>query len=456
MSIVIVGAGDVGLYIAQILSKEEHNIILIDTDSKKLQLASNLLDVATRKGSGTDWQLLDDLLELSPTLFIALSNDDETNLVACSIAKNLGYPRTIARVHDNRYLNRTRLDFSRIFDVDYFISPELLVATDIIKHMVSPGSINIESFAHGAVQLRTLEIPQKWRKSEIPLRKLNLPPGAMIGLISRETHKKASFGESSREIIFPHGNDVILPGDEITVIGETAVIAEIHHFFGINKKPINSVVVVGGSLTGFHLAKLLCEMNIPVKIIDKSYERCAELAEALPEAIIVHHDATDLPFLKEEKIGRAEIFVACTRHDEINLMTGLLAKEAGCEEVIAVLSNNSYKTQVGLLGINLSVSPRESAANHILSQILTGRVTSLVSVYENSAEIMEINVSADSKVVGIPLSELGPLLPKDFLIAMIQNRGRIMVANGTRVISPSDTVIAITHPRHVADLEKIF
>ena len=123
MSIVIVGAGDVGLYLAQILSKEEHNIILIDKDSKKLQQASNLLDVATRTGSGTDWQLLDDLLELSPTLFIALTDDDETNLVACSIAKNLGYPRTIARVHDNRYLNRTRLDFSRIFEVDYFISP---------------------------------------------------------------------------------------------------------------------------------------------------------------------------------------------------------------------------------------------------------------------------------------------------------------------------------------------
>lgn len=456
MSIVIVGAGDVGLYLAQILSKEEHNIILIDKDGKKLQHAANLLDVATREGSGTDWQLLDDLLELSPSLFIALTDDDETNLVACSIAKNLGYPKTIARVHDNRYLNRTRLDFSRIFEIDFFISPELLAATDILKHMMHPGSISTETFAHGAVQLRMIEVPQRWRKSEIPLKKLSLPEGAMIGLISRDAHKHTSLGMTSREVIFPHGDDVILPKDEVTVIGETNVVADIHKFFGIDVNPVKSVVIVGGSLTGFHLARLLGEINISVKIIDKSYERCCQLAEALPDAVIVHHDATDISFLKEEKIGRAEVFVSCTRHDEINVMTGLLAKEAGCEEVIAVLSNNSYQTQAKILGINLAVSPRQSAANHILSQILTGRVTSLVSVYENSAEIMEVNVSGDSKVVGIPLSELGPLLPKDFLIAMIQNRGRIMVANGSRIISPSDTVIAITHPRHIDDLEKIF
>lgn len=456
MSIVIVGAGDVGLYIAQILSKEEHNIILIDKNGKKLQSASNLLDVATREGSGTDWQLLDDLLELSPELFIALTDDDETNLVACCIAKNLGYPRTIARVHDQKYLNRTRLDFSRIFEIDSFISPELLAATDILKHMLSPGSVSTETFAHGAVQLRTLEVPVKWRKGDIPLKDLSLPEGAIIGLISRNTHKHFSLGSPQSEMIFPHGDDVILPGDEVTVIGETAIVTDIHRFFGIETKPVNSVVIVGGSLTGFHLARMLIDLNIPVKIIDKDYDRCCYLANALPDATVVHHDATDLQFLKEEKIGRSGVFAACTRHDEINVMTGLLAKEAGCEEVIAILSNNSYQSQAKHLGINLAISPRQSAANHILSQILTGRVTSLVSVYENAAEIMEVNVSADSKVVGIPLSELGPLLPKDFLIAMIQNRGRIMVANGSRIISPSDTVIAITHPRHIDDLEKIF
>lgn len=457
INIVIVGAGDIGRYIASMLSKEQHNIILIDKDGKKLEEAAMNMDVGIKQGSGTDWQLLDDLLELSPELFIALTNDDETNLVACSMAKHLGYPRTIARVRDNRYLNRTRLDFARIFDVDYFIGPELLVANDILKYMISPGSLMVESFAHGAVQLRTIAVPSKWRKYDKPLSQLNLPPGLMVGLIRRDIDSKhGSMPALAKQVIFPHGNDSILPGDEVTFIGETDLISEIHHFFGIPQKAAQSVCIVGGSITAVNLAKLLEHRNIDVCIIDKSFDKCAALAEQLPHCTIMHHDATDFEFLKSEKIGRWDVFATCTSHDEVNLLAGLLGKEAGCEDVIVMLSNTSYVPLVGQLGLNHTVSPRISAANHILSQILSGRVTSLVSVYDNEAEIIEINVSAYSKVVGIPLAELGPLLPKDFLIAMIQNRGRIMIANGNRIISPGDTVIVITHPKHVQELEKIF
>lgn len=457
MNIVIVGAGDVGRYIAAMLSREQHNIILVDKDSKVLAEVSNEMDVATRLGSGTDWQLLDDLLELSPNMLIALTNDDESNLVACSIAKNLGYPRTVARVRDNRYLNRTRLDFARIFDVDYFIGPEVLVAYDILKYMISPGSLAVEHFAHGAVQMRTFTVPAKWRKFDTPLKELNLPAGMMVGLIRRDTgEKKGNFGEDQKSIIFPHGDDCILPGDEVTFIGETDVIAEAHHFFGLTQRTVRSVVIIGGSLVGINLAKLLDHRNIDVKIIDKDFAKCTYLAEQLPNCNIVNDDATDLDFLMAEKIGRTDVVAACTGKDETNLLVGMLAKQAGCQDVVTVLSNTSYSSIVNQIGLSYAVSPRISAANHILSQILSGKVTTLISLYENQAEVMEINVSLNSKLAGIPLSELGPLLPKDLLIAMIQNRGRIMIAHGNRIISPGDTVIVITSPRHVHDLEKIF
>lgn len=453
MNIVIVGAGDIGRYIASILSKEEHNIILIDINSKKLEQASWNIDIATKHGSGTDWQLLDDLLELLPDLFVSLTDNDETNLVACSIAKHLGYPRTIARVHDYRYLNRTRLDFARMFEVDYFIGPEMLVANDILKYMVNPGSLAVENFAHGAVQLRTIAIPQKWRKVDKPLKQLELPHGVMVGLIRREVKDK---NKEEHIVIFPHGDDYILPGDEVTFIGETDVIAGIHQFFGIAQKKVDSVVIIGGSLTAISLAKLLEHRETDVRIIEKDYDKCCHLAEQLPHCTIIHHDAADFEFMKSEKVGMADVFVACTGNDELNFLTGLLGKEAGCDEVIVMLTNTSYTSLVAQMGMVHAVSPRISAANHILSQILSGKVTSLISLYDNQAEIMEINVSMDSKVVGIPLSELGPYLPKDFLIAMIQNRGRIMIAHGTRIISPGDTVIVITSPKHVAELEKIF
>ncbi len=446
ITIVIVGAGSIGRYIASILSKEQHNIILIDKDRKQLEEASWTMDVAIRQGLGTDWQLLEDLLELSPNLLIALTSDDETNLVACSIAKQLGYPRTIARVRDNRYLNRTRLDFAHIFDVDHFIGPDLLVSNEIMKYMLSPGSIAIENFAHGAVQLRTLSVPPNWRKENIALSDLGLPEGVMIGLILRE----------GRKVIFPHGEDVILSGDEVTFIGQTDAITEVHHFLGLKQKTTNSAVIFGGSAVGQNLAKMLEHRQINVRLIEKNYDVCCRLAEQLPQCTIINHDATDFDFLQSEKVGQSDVFVSCTGSDELNVMGALLAKEAGSGDVVAVISNPSYVPMVYRLGINHSVSPRISVADHIMSQIFAGTVTSLVSLHENQAEVMEISVSQDAKVVGIPLSELGPLLPKDVLIAMIQNRGRIMVANGDRIISPGDTVIVIANPKHVHEFEKIF
>jgi len=455
MNIVIVGAGDIGEYIALLLSKKQHNIILIDKDVKRLEKASWNIDIATKQGSGTDWQLLDDLLEFSPNLFIALTSDDETNLVACNIAKHLGYPRTIARVCDNRYLNRTRLDFGRLFDIDYFIGPELLVANDILKFMLSPGSLTVENFAQGTVQMRTITIPKQWHKSDKPLKSLKLPPGMMVGLIFRPNPSNDP-NINEKKIIFPHGNDHILPGDEVTLIGETEMISQAHHFFGISKKKITSVVIVGGTLTAVNLVKLLERHNIDVRVIDKDYDRCCKLTELLPRCIITHHDGTDLEFLRSEKIGRAEVMITCTNSDEVNILAALLGKEAGCESASVILSNTSYAPLVSRLGLNHVVSPRLSAANHILSQIFSGKVNSLVSLYDNQAEIIEVNVSLDSKIVGIPLSELGPYLPRDFLIAMIQNRGRVMIAHGNRIISPGDTVILITNPKHTAEIEKTF
>ncbi len=444
-TIVIIGAGNIGSFVATLLSKEEYNVILVDRDRKRLELVSWNLDIATRVGFGTDWQLLEDLLEQSPTLLIALTDDDETNIIACSIAKQLGYPRTIARVKEARYLNRTRLDFSHLFHIDHFVGPELLVASEIYKYILSPGSVAIENFMHGAVQMRTLQVSDRWQKYRVPLSELDLPEGIMVGLILREN-----------QVIFPHGAEVILPGDQVTFIGQIEAVIKVHEFIGLPQSESKSVVIVGGSLIGLHLSKMLESQEIGVRLLEEDYDRCVSLSEALPNTTIMNHNALDLDFLNAEKMGEASVFVACTKSDERNMMSALLGKEAGCQDVVAVVSNPSYTPLVNRLGITHSVSMRLLVSDHILSQIFAGTVTSLISLYENKAEVMEISVSQDARVVGIPLSELGPLLPKDVLVALIQNRGRIMVAKGNTVISPGDTVIVIADPKHVPEFEKIF
>ena len=457
MNIVIIGAGSVGRYIAAMFAKKQYNVILVDKNGKKLQEAAWQMDAATRQGSGTDLKLLEDLLEFSPDLFIALTNDDESNLVACSIAKNLGYPKTIARVKDHRYLNRKRLDFGRMFNVDYFVGPELLAAYEINKYLMDPGSLAMESFAHGAVQLRSIIIPNSWKNAEKRLADLSLPTGLLVVLIQRQIQQQQPYSSSiTRKVIFPHGNDHILPGDEVTIIGEAASMANCYEFFGISTKKIESVAIVGGSLTGYNLAKILEQQGIRVLLIEQDEEKCHILAEQLPKCSIVNHDGTDLDFLIAERIGSSDAFVACTRHDEVNFLAALAAKEAGCKTVVLQLANTDYTPLTNQLGISFVVSPRISAANRILSLAHSGRLTSVVSLSSGEAEIMEINVSMNSKVVGIPISQLGALLPKDFLIAMIQNRGRIMIAHGNRIISPGDTVIVVSNPKHMHELEKIF
>lgn len=453
LNIVLVGGGDLGSYVASILSKERHNVILIDTDPKVLEQLSTL-DVATRLGSGTDWQLLDDLLEFSPDRFLALTGNDETNLVACSIAKQLQYPRTIARVKKRSYLNRMRLDFGRIFDVDSFIAPEVLVAHDIVKQLTQPYALHIENFANGTLQLRTYRIPPDWHSPQIPLKQFNLPANIIVGLILR---KERDYLESGKKrLIFPHGEDTILPGDEVTFIGATEAINQIHHQFGIPEKEVHHVVLIGGSATALHLAHLLTEQHVHVSIIEKDYQRCCFLAEKLPSCTIMQHDARDLKFLESEQIGHMEILISCTSQDEINLLTALLGRQVGCQQAFVLLNHPEYIPILNQVGINHTASPRITATNHILTNLMSGRISSLVSLYDNQAEIIEIRVSMTSKIVGIPLLELGPYLPKDLLIVMIENRGRLMIAHGSHIISPGDTVIVVTSPQHIEKLEKIF
>ncbi|MFT4552978.1 MAG: trk system potassium uptake protein TrkA [Chlamydiales bacterium] len=460
MNIVILGAGHVGLHCAKVLSKEENNVILIDKDARQLEIASREIDVATRLGDGTDWQLLEELTELNPEIFLALTGSDETNLAACAIAKNLGYEQTIASVKHARFLNCSRIDFGRVFYVDHFVSPDLLTAEEIYQCIVSPGSIGSESFAHGSVQMRTFVVPKKWRKVDKKLMELSLPAGMMVGLISRDATGggtgKGNASMKNMRCFFPHGEDSISHGDEVTIIGESDAIAGAHQFFGIIQKTVQSAVIIGGSLIGLQLAKILERRGISVRLIEKDFDKCSVLAERLANTTVLHHDGTDFGFLQSEKVGNADVFVACTGSDEVNLLAAILGKEAGCEYVVTVTSDTLYIPVLTRLGIRHAVSPRINAVNRILSITQRETVASMVSLYEGKAEVMEIRVSMDSRLAGIPISELGPQLPHDFLIAIIQNRGRIMVANGNRILSPGDTVIAITDPRHLKDLRQLF
>lgn len=449
MNIVILGAGSIGSYLAATLSKEGHNIIIIDRDGKALERLSRSADVATRLGSGTDWSLLEELTELSPDLFIAMSSDDETNLVACTIAKNLGYPRTVARIRQNTFLDHSRLDFSRLFHVDHILGTELIVAHDIFKCIINPGNTAVENFAHGAVQMRTVIIPDNFAGAGKPLAQIKLSDNLLVGLIRRK------LGGNKETIIFPKGQDQLLPGDEATLIGETSVMHHLHEIFDVPKKVVHSVVLVGGSGAAIHLCRLLLEYKIDVKIIEQDEQKCQRLAKLFPKATILNHDGTDFDFLVEERVCRSDVFVACTQSHETNILTAALAKQAGCNEVIALVSDESSAPLLHRLGISYTLSERASIAASIHSILQDDAVVSVASLYDNQAKIMEVKISSDSGIVGSPIADLSSSLPQNFLIAMIENRSGITIPKGSNVLAPGDTAIVICSPESVTDVEKM-
>lgn len=450
MEVVIFGSGHIALHLAQTLSKEGGNVTIIAQEKDKLEQIAQASDVAVIQGKGTDWQLLEEVLDSDPELFIALTRHDETNLVACHIAKSLGYRKTIARVRENFYLDSVRLNFSRLFQVDHLISPEWLIAQDIVSNVFNLASIASESFAQGSIMMRTIVVPEKWPGIRKALHALSLPENLMLSLINRASAK----GKGT--VIFPHGNDYLEAGDEAVFIGQADKVANLHEWFNLSQKQVNSAVILGGSLVCKHVAQKLVRHGVSVKIIEKDYQKCLELSEELPHASIVHHDGLDRQFLEGEKVNLCDVFIAATREDQVNILGGMIAKEVGCEKVLVSLSDSQLRPLLKKQGISGFVSPRLKAENRILSIAHEKSITSSVSLYDNQAEIFEIKASPSSPVIGIPLKDLGPLLPQDVLLVGIQNKGKVLIANGNSIIGPGDTVIVISAPKHQKAMYKIF
>jgi trk system potassium uptake protein TrkA len=297
--------------------------------------------------------------------------------------------------------------------------------------------------------MRTILIPDTWNKKDIPLKNLTLPKELIISLIRRKTDDK-------EEIIFPKGDDYILPSDEITIVGEFNEMYNLSTIFNYKETKIKSAVLAGGSSIALSLAKILEKLNIKTKIIEKNEKRCQVLADLLPNTTIINQDATNVEFLHSEEIKKTDIFISCTTQDQVNVLTSLLAKQIGCPNILAVISDINISPILRKLNIHYTLSEKVNLANRILSIIHSEKIISVASLCENQAKVLEIKVSEESKLVGIPLSDLRIHLPKNLIIAAIENKGKVMIGKGDRIISTNDTLIIVCSPEDVNELKDIF
>ncbi|MDP1608366.1 MAG: Trk system potassium transporter TrkA [Chlamydiales bacterium] len=447
MNIIILGAGQTGIFVASILSQEKHNVILIDKDAGLLEKTGRELDIATLCAHAPNWKLFTDLVKESPDVFFAATGHDEINLVCSAMAKKAGVPKTIARVKSKEYLNQEILDFGHLFCVDHFISPELLAAQDLFKVLGTRADIASQHFAHGAIQMRTILIPHAWDKAHVPIQELDLPEHLIVALIHRHQ-------EGQIEDIIPHGSDYLLPGDEATLIGESALMNQLHKIFHIEEKKVRSIILVGGSTIAVHLASFLLRQHIQVRIIEADPSRCLELADLLPESTIINRDGRDSSLLLAERVQDADALVACLEEEGTNFLIASLARKLGCIKSIALISDPALAPLLEKLEVIPALSAKASLTNKMLSLIHKETLLSVTPLTHSCNKIAELQVGPDSRIIGIPLADLR--LPKNLLIAVIEQQGKVSIGRGNSFLSPHDIAIAICQPEHINHLQHIF
>ncbi len=446
MRSIVLGAGRFGQSIAISLCENGHSVTLVDRDEDKLKACQARMDIAIEQGFAQDPRLLAKLLQEPTDFLLALTDDPNTNLVASAMAKMRANPTTIARLSECYFLDE-KLDVARIFHVDYAVVPEILAQEQIAKIVFHHG-LNSESFFHGNAVLRTFEIPKNCPLIGKSLSQINTQnSGFMIGLIARKKGKE-------QEIIFPHGNDSILQNDEITIIADANQITKVLQSFGLTHKMPKSVLIVGGTKTSITLARFLQKKKLSVRLVIPSYTEAHDVAKELEGVVVLYQPNMNYDFFQSEQIGKVDAFIACGDIEENNLAQSMYAKELGCEKVIALISDPISISLAKEQGIHHIISSKALSNDRILALTKGDKISAYFTLYDRRCELIELRVSHDSPIAGIPLSILGPKLPPDMLIAVIYDRGRFFIAQGSHILAPKNDIIVLSSPKHRKFLEK--
>jgi len=431
MNIAVLGAGKVGLYVVNALIHKKYNLTLIDKDSPKINSIEERLDVGTVLGEGTEWETLERAEVNNADLFLALTDDDEVNLISCLMAKQLGAKRTVCRTKKLLYTQEAKERYRKLFDLDLLVSTEVLTALEIAKHIDQPGSLSLQYFAGGEIEMRQFQLEgQETKILQHSLKELAFPENILVASIYRD-----------KKLIIPKGEDQLQGGDIVTVIGGKEAIPKLQQLFRKKEPPPRSVAIAGGGNLGFTLAQVLEKRRLRVKLIEQTKQECESLSERLRWTSVIQGDATDTLLLEEENIASSDVFVACTGDDETNLFSALLAKDLGVKNTICVIHRPEYTSIVEKSGITLAISPRNVTANQLVTFLSHRQVKSVTVLGEGEAEVLELSATSFAPVVNKPLKNLN--LPTGILLAAVIHNGEMIIPHGEEVIQPGDSIIVL-------------
>ena len=450
MKIIILGSGQVGTSVAQSLAGEANDITIVDTRDEVLRELRDRIDLHTITGHAAHPSVLDQAGAADANMIIAVTDSDETNMVACQVAYTLFHtPTKIARIRAAEYLTYSKLFVQEALPIDVLISPELLVTQYIQRLIEHPGALQVLDFANGRVQLVAVRAHEGGALVGQQLCRLNdHTPGIQTRIAAIFRHDRA---------IHPDGNTVIEANDEVFFVAANKYIEAVTSELRTLDKPYKRIVLAGGGNIGGHLAKAL-ESRYQVKLIEKDGRRSRHLAETLDNAIVLCGDAADQELLLEENIEHTDVFCALTNDDEANILSAMLAKRLGARKVMSLITRPSYVDLVESGTIDIAISPQQVTIGTLLTHVRRGDVVAVHSLRRGAAEAIEAVAHGDSKtskVVGRHIDELK--LPPGASIGAIVRGQEVVIAHHDTVIESEDHVIMfLIDKKRISDVEQLF
>ena len=443
MRVVIVGAGKLGFSLAERLAQEEHEVIVIEQDEERRLIVQNSLDVMAIVGNGANPQFLTNSVAKDANLLVAVTDSDEVNMIACMAAKKIGIPQTIARVRNQEFACADQFNFNESLGIDLAINPEMTTAVEISRILLTPAALAVEDFADGKVRLLEVKISPESTLVNIPLLRLILPRDILVAGILRQNM-----------MIIPHGEDYLLPQDNVFFVGGADAIEKFGNQFADKKSKIERIMIIGAGRIGRHLAKILVKAGLSVKVIDKNRERCRELVDRLGKGLVLCGEGTDIDLLVEEGVGEADAVVCLTDDDKLNLLLALLAKNLGAQKTIVRVGRSDYMSLMGKVGVDVVLSPRLLTAGVILRQVRRGNIVAVTLLEGAKAEAMEILVPAKCQIAGKKLKNLK--FPRNSLVGALIHGEEVSVPNGETILHGGDRVVVFTLPDIVKKVGKFF
>ena len=438
LNIIIVGCGKVGMTLIEQLSKEGHDITIIDKNAAKVQEMSNLYDIMGLVGNGASYSVQMEAGIENADLIIAVTASDELNLLCCTVAKQVGDCASIARVRTPDYSKeagylREKLGLTMI------INPELEASLETARILYLPTALEVNSFAHGQAEIVKFKIPEG-----------NLLDGMTIATLGKSITNEILICAIEREgeVYIPGGNFQMAKNDIVSFVAPRRHIRSFLKKIGFKTKQVKDAMIVGGGKASYYLAKQLIAMGIDVKIIEQNKERCEELSILLPEAIIINGDGTDEEVLREEGIEYAQAFIPLTGIDEENIMLTLHAKQVSNAKLITKINRSTFKNVISKLDLGSVIYPRYITSEAIIAYVrakknsTNSNIETLYHMFDNRAEAIEFRVDEPSSVTGIPLKDL--MLKNDLLVSFIYRNGKVQIPSGLDTIEVGDTVMIVT------------